>query len=339
MHPLVRHRAPGLSVAMEQLPDPTGSKEADAFAAEADASDDGAEEVADEEQAVLVDDALLPSKYLLSPGIVAVPALLEDKQLDLPNPKYARKNAAVLLTAASGTAFLIASSVAEYAQPGMSAVHLLRHTPLALWASYVRAVAVYPVAVKAALTAVTYVIGDMIAQLVQQQQQIVQLQLAPRTLRDNLLRMDLWRYLRAGLAGLVVLGPLAHVYYDLVAHFCGGWPTWAKVVLDQTLYLTLYNTLYYLVLGRLAGRPLREVARQYAEQFWRLLQAGWKLWPFVGVITYTWVPTAHRVLFVDLVEIAYSAILSRLTTDTQYGEDEAEIEAAGERSQEEAIVA
>ena len=56
------------------------------------------------------------------------------------------------------------------------------------------------------------------------------------------------------------------------------------------------------------------MARQYSAQFWRLLRAGWKLWPFVGVITYTYVPTAHRVLFVDLVEIAYSATAPRSGT-------------------------
>ena len=62
------------------------------------------------------------------------------------------------------------------------------------------------------------------------------------------------------------------------------------------------------------------MATQYTKQFWQLLSAGWKLWPFVGVITYTWIPTAHRVLFVDVIEIAYSAILSRLTTEASYAD-------------------
>ena len=171
--------------------------------------------------------------------------------------------------------------------------------------------------IKAALTGVTYVMGDMIAQVVQQQQQIVQLELAPRSLRDNLLRTDFWRYVRSGLAGFLFLGPLAHFYYDFVAESLGHWPTLWKIALDQTFYLAFYNTVYYLVLGCLARRPLVEVARQYSGQFWQLLRAGWRLWPFVGVLTYTVIPRAHRVLFVDVIEIAYSAILSRLTTESQ----------------------
>jgi len=35
----------------------------------------------------------------------------------------------------------------------------------------------------------------------------------------------------------------------------------------------------------------------------------------VGIITYNYIPTEHRVLFVDLVEIVYSAVLSTLTSD------------------------
>jgi len=263
----------------------------------------------------LVSDALLPSDALLTANVVAIPALMDDNLLDLPSPKDAQRNTAVLLSAASGTALLVALAVMDYAQPGMPWLHVAQHVPLAIWAAYQRAVIAHPVVVKAALTGATYVIGDVIAQVVQQQQQIVQLELAPRSLRDNLLRINFWRYVRSGLAGLLFLGPLAHFYYEFVAEALGAWPTLCKIALDQTAYLALYNTVYYLVLGRLAGRPLVQVARQYSEQFWQLLRAGWRLWPFVGVITYTFIPTAHRVLFVDVVEIAYSAILSQLTTE------------------------
>ena len=113
-----------------------------------------------------------------------------------------------------------------------------------------------------------------------------------------------------------------------MAESLGHWPTLWKIALDQTLYLAFYNSVYYLTLGRLAGRPLAQVVKQYSEQFWQLLRAGWRLWPFVGVVTYTIVPTAHRVLFVDVVEIAYSAILSRLTTESSHGETSAQ-EASG----------
>ena len=286
-----------------------------AFAAVAEAS-----EAFYDEQNMLLEDALLPAEYgmatMLTSDSVAIPALIEDDLFQLPNPKYARENGAFLLAAASGTGLMIAASALDYYTPGMPVLEVIQHLPNAMWASYQNAVDAYPVAVKAGLTGVTYMIGDMIAQLVQQQQQIKLLELPPRSLRDNLLRMDIWRYARAGVVGLVFLGPLAHFYYEYVADNFGSWPTLCKIALDQTLYLAFYNTLYYLVLGQLAGRPLSEVTTQYSDQFWQLLTAGWKLWPFVGLITYTFVPTEHRVLFVDVIEIAYSAILSQLTSDS-----------------------
>ena len=288
---------------------------AEAFEAASEASKDF-----HDEQTHLLEDALLPAEYgvatMLTSDSVAIPALIEEDLFNLPSPKYARENAAFLVTAAAGTGVMMAASAMDYYTPGMPVLEVIQHLPNALWASYQNAVGAHPVAVKAGLTGVTYMLGDMIAQLVQQKQQIMLLELPPRSLRDNLLRMDIRRYARAGLVGLAFLGPLAHFYYEYVADNFGSWPTLCKIALDQTLYLAFYNTLYYLVLGQLAGRPLSEVAAQYSEQFWQLLTAGWKLWPFVGLITYTFVPTEHRVLFVDAIEIAYSAILSQLTSDS-----------------------
>ena len=286
--------------------------------------DDEVAEKEEQEDLSISDDALLPSDALLTANAVAIPALVEDNLLDLPNPKDADKNAAVLWVSTIGTALLVAAAAVQYAQPGMTRLHVIRHLPLAMWIAYQSAVTAYPVMVKATLTGVTYVLGDVIAQVVQQQQQIVQLGLAPRSLRDNILRTNFWRYVRSGLAGLLFLGPLAHFYYEFVAESLSHWPTVCKIALDQTLYLSFYNTVYYLVLGWLARRPLLTVVKQYSEQFWQLLRAGWRLWPFVGVITYTIIPTAHRVLFVDLVEIAYSAILSRLTTETSTEDEPAQ---------------
>ena len=288
-----------------------------------------------EEEENIVDDALLPSDALLTANAVAIPALIEENLMDLPNPKYSQRNEMVLNAFTIGTVLLVTKNAMDYAQPGMSRLTVLRHLPLAVWAAYQRAVTAYPVLVKSALTGFTYVLGDVIAQVVQQQQQILQLGLAPRSLRDNLLRMDFWRYVRSGVAGLLFLGPLAHFYYDWVAETLGHWPTLSKIALDQTLYLSFYNSVYYLTLGWLARRPLLEVGRQYAAQFWQLLKAGWRLWPFVGVITYTVVPRAHRVLFVDVIEIAYSAILSRLTTERAAAAEAEEASVEEEETEEE----
>lgn len=337
----------------------------------------------------MAEEARLPTSFLLASAVVAVPALIEahaaaEAELQMPGPKVFLCNAAVLV--GSSMAFLLwlcvstarlapATTSSNTASWSEAAAEWLQGVPGAAWHAYQAELAERPVVVKALLTGWTYVVGDMIAQLVQQTHEVVRQQLRPRPCLEKLLRMDQvcpcaphvpctparrashWsasrhpaacaqgRYLRSGLVGLCPLGPFAHWYYEFVATRLGEWPVACKIFLDQTLCaprpaahaplappavpdaclrrraadLASYNSLYYLGLGILSGRPPLEVAAQYRQQCWQLLTAGWRIWPWVGIVTYTYIPQEHRVLFVDLVEIVYSAMLSTLTSNAHAG--------------------
>jgi len=52
-----------------------------------------------------------------------------------------------------------------------------------------------------------------------------------------------------------------------------------------------------------------------------LITAGWKLWPLVGIVTYTLIPSEHRVLWIDAIEVFYSAILSTVANNPVPTED------------------
>ena len=106
-------------------------------------------------------------------------------------------------------------------------------------------------------------------------------------------------------------GPLAHFYYDFVGTL-ESWPILSKILLDQTAYLAFYNTVYYVALTVLAGKSFGEAVEEYKGSFWLLLTSGWKLWPLVGIVTYTLIPQQNRVLWIDGIEIIYSALLSTL---------------------------
>ena len=62
----------------------------------------------------------------------------------------------------------------------------------------------------------------------------------------------------------------------------------------------------------LAGKSFGEAVEEYKGSFWLLLTSGWKLWPLVGIVTYTLIPQQNRVLWIDGIEIIYSALLSTL---------------------------
>lgn len=84
----------------------------------------------------------------------------------------------------------------------------------------------------------------------------------------------------------------------------------AKIFIDQTFYCFIYNMLYYVSTGMLKGHSLARTLSDFKDAAWRLQKAGWRLWPYVGLITHTIIPTQHKVLFVDAVEVVWVTYLS-----------------------------
>lgn len=55
-----------------------------------------------------------------------------------------------------------------------------------------------------------------------------------------------------------------------------------------------------------------------------VVQAGWKLWPFAHIVTYGLVPVEQRLLWVDCVEIVWVTILSMFANEKAQERLEAE---------------
>ena len=82
------------------------------------------------------------------------------------------------------------------------------------------------------------------------------------------------------------------------------------MLIDNTIYCFFYNFMYYLSQGLLKGKSAQSIVLDFKGAWWRLQKAGWRLWPFIGVITHTVIPTEHKVLFVDAIEIGWVTYLS-----------------------------
>jgi len=218
-------------------------------------------------------------------------------------------NEALLVCVLALTAYAVLTVDSE-AWRGWYPLEILYRVPLDNWRGYEEAVSVDPVPIKAAITGVTYLIGDWLAQAN-----------ALQTEGKSWLDADRSRLLRSITVGTFLLGPLAHFYYDFVAELT-TWSVPSKILLDQTLYLAFYNTVYYVSLTVLAGKSFGEAVEEYKMKFWLLLTSGWKLWPLVGIVTYTLIPQNNRVLWIDGIEIIYSALLSSLTNEE--GDEEGE---------------
>eukprot|EP00931_Biecheleriopsis_adriatica_P121680 TRINITY_DN96741_c0_g1_i1.p1 TRINITY_DN96741_c0_g1~~TRINITY_DN96741_c0_g1_i1.p1 ORF type:complete len:360 (-),score=64.46 TRINITY_DN96741_c0_g1_i1:12-1091(-) len=192
----------------------------------------------------------------------------------------------------------------------LESVRLLLRLPSDLIQSYGEAATLQPIVTKAATSAVAYIIGDLMAQVFEGRRRIEWL--------------DLPRCARNGAAGFILHGPALHFWILFLegpfATFIGGTSEWwaivAKVVMDQTIFAVTLNTAYALMLGALAAKPLGEVLQRTWATLAPAMLSSWRFWPFVHLVTYSpFMPIEFKVLWNDIAEIVWVAILSVIAND------------------------
>mmetsp|Transcript_37395 Transcript_37395/g.62947 ORF Transcript_37395/g.62947 Transcript_37395/m.62947 type:complete len:406 (-) Transcript_37395:562-1779(-) len=188
----------------------------------------------------------------------------------------------------------------QYAKHWTTWQYLL-HLPKGNLAAYLKSVQHDPVLTKALTSCTAYGIGDFLAQFVQ-----------GRKIED----VKLTRVGRSALAGLLIHGPLCHYWIEFMEanlDFNGAWySTPAKVFADQTVWSVCLNTLYTSFILSLQGKSPTQVKQEVGDTWYKALSAGWKLWPFVHMLTFSpLIPVEYKLLFVDCVEIIWVMILSQ----------------------------
>lgn len=166
-----------------------------------------------------------------------------------------------------------------------------------------------PLPTKATTSAVCYFTGDLIAQALS---------------RTPLADLDLARASRSAAAGFIGHGPLAHYWLELLdAHLSFGGAWWAalpKIIADQGPMSIVYNTVYTVLIGAFALTPPKQIIRDVRETWWPGMKASLKFWPAVHLITFsTLVPLELKLLWIDLMEIVWIAILSNVNSREEPG--------------------
>lgn len=186
---------------------------------------------------------------------------------------------------------------------GWSAEEMAVRIPVDNWISYNAVLERSPVATKAITSATVYTIGDFIAQ---------------RTEGTDMGQLDRTRLLRSLLAGLIGHGPLSHIWYnfseqlfDQTLHLNDvWWGLFPKVLIDQTTWGPFWNNTYILLLGLMKFSSPKNIFSEMKRTTIPLIVSGLKLWPLAHCVTYGLVPMENRLLWVDIVEIAWVTILA-----------------------------
>lgn len=89
------------------------------------------------------------------------------------------------------------------------------------------------------------------------------------------------------------------------------WPNVAcKLVLDQTLGLFIMNSTSLACTNAVRLQDPVLVFHVVRENIFRIIKAAWKIWPWVSICNFIWVPVEQRVLMASLVGFGWNIFLA-----------------------------
>lgn len=186
-----------------------------------------------------------------------------------------------------------------------TSIDLFLRLPTDALHNYEALVPTNPVFYKACTSGVAYTVGDFVSQVYQ-----------GRTLET----LDLPRSARSGAAGFIGHGPLCHYWMNFMEanlDFGGAWwGTGVKVLADQTVWSLYLNAMYSGLIGLLAGRKPGDVWSDVKLTSWPALRTSWRFWPFVHAVSFSHaVPLDLKLLWVDVMEVVWVTLLSKVAND------------------------
>ncbi|KAK5083164.1 hypothetical protein LTR05_007048 [Lithohypha guttulata] len=85
-----------------------------------------------------------------------------------------------------------------------------------------------------------------------------------------------------------------------------------KFLLDQIFGATANTVGYIAALAYFRGKNSAGIMNQVQDDFWPLMQAGWRVWPFVALLSFTVIPLERRTLFGSTVGLFWGIYMSFL---------------------------
>ncbi|GIJ90007.1 hypothetical protein Asppvi_008954 [Aspergillus pseudoviridinutans] len=89
--------------------------------------------------------------------------------------------------------------------------------------------------------------------------------------------------------------------------------TVVKVVIDQTVGAAINTVAFVMTMGLLRGQDFEVIKAQIQNDFWPIMLAGFKLWPFVSILNFTVVPADKRLLVGSLFGVIWAVYLSLMS--------------------------
>ncbi|KAL3668400.1 hypothetical protein V7S43_006488 [Phytophthora oleae] len=164
-----------------------------------------------------------------------------------------------------------------------------------------------PLLTKGVTSAVLFGLGDRIAQRTENSE----------TGNDAEDHHGLKRTVRMMLWGGLVFAPVGHAWYNLLEKAVrskGAASIVKKIAVDQVIFSPPLSLAFFTYAGVSEGKPVRETVASAVAKLPPTLAVNWTVWPLVHVCTFGFVPLQYRILFINVVNIGWSAFLSRMAS-------------------------
>lgn len=180
----------------------------------------------------------------------------------------------------------------------------------------------HPISTKVATCFVGFAAGDAVAQSISRP---VRVQLTSEGLINGTARqqveVDFLRVLRMALFGALIAAPQMHIFH--------GWmekavmpknPTHpvavlSKVALDQIINSPLGTVCFFAWTQALKGTP-DQIGNTCRDKLWDTTRTGWCMWPAAQAANFLFVPLQYRIVFINVVAIAWTCILSKIGNES-----------------------
>jgi protein Mpv17 len=179
---------------------------------------------------------------------------------------------------------------------------LIENTVKVPYVAYSTALRQYPLATKACTSMMCFILGDLIAQHFGHPHAAI----------------DIMRVVRLGAYGLLIDGPCGSLWYDVLEQRVfpkeplSTKAVLSKTALDQVVYATIMTGVYFAVIRLLEGHP-EAIMSTLQSKFLPTLAANYMIWPLAHVINFRFIPSEFRILYNNVVCIAWLTGLSFLT--------------------------
>lgn len=196
------------------------------------------------------------------------------------------------------------------------------------WSSYLSALEADPLLVKSITAGVILGAADLSGQAIQQVTAAAADDGSVSVNSSTSAGVDLARFVRFAIFGLVLQAPWNHFYYMLLD---GALPptedpftatTGIKVVIDQFVQAPVFTVLIFGFLGVLEGKTVDEIRKQLDDDYVETMLANWKLWVPATAVNIAFCPPILRVLFLNVVFFFWSIFLSLKLNKTDEGVNE-----------------